>query len=246
MRDQIEKAYFFSKKEFLLLLGIAGIQEIYSFRMPESQEVTSEELIYSLYQLIKKGLIQMEEGVLKLPQELASLMETFREEGQVLSAIPGRANSQLIFYFASHGISVVEACPDKGGLRVGLVSAGDVWERLTGEETMDRPLLETEEEGLSLEQYSEGITTERESMEKLPLPSLTEPLLSCMDQKPVTPAWELIDLKERNVLERILFLKGTIHSWILKQEGQERLVMPDSKEVREKLRQQLISGRITE
>ena len=60
MQESIEKAYFFSKKEFLVLLGIAGLQEIYSFELPKDQEITSEELIYALYQLIQKGLITME------------------------------------------------------------------------------------------------------------------------------------------------------------------------------------------
>ena len=41
MQESIEKAYFFSKKEFLVLLGIAGLQEIYSFELPKDQESTS-------------------------------------------------------------------------------------------------------------------------------------------------------------------------------------------------------------
>lgn len=245
MQDRIEKAYFFSKKEFLLLLGIAGIQEIYSFQLPGSEEVTSEELIYTLYQLMKKGLIQMEEDGLKLSAELASLMEIFREGGQVLSAIPGRTSSQMIFYFASQGIGAAEACPEKGGLRVGLISAGDVWERLTGEETMEQPLLETEEEGQSLEQHNKGIQKDRETLEKLVLPSLKEPLLSCMDQELVTAAWELFDLKERKPLERFLFLKGCLYPWILKQNEDGQIVTPDSQNQREKLREQIICGRET-
>lgn len=240
MQESIEKAYFFSKKEFLVLLGIAGLQEIYSFELPKDQEITSEELIYALYQLIQKGLITME-GKPSLSPEMGELTAIIQGGQFALSAVPGKDKDQLIAYVSPEGIVAMESCPDKGGLRIGRLLEEDLWQRLSGEESLGLPLLESEEEGDVLERCNEGVRQEREAFEELALPPMEEEIFSIMEKGQALAAWVWFDLTERKTLKRFLFLKGGICSWILKEDEEGRLLTPDSGERRQKLRQEIFS-----
>lgn len=242
MQESIEKAYFFSKKEFLVLLGLAGIREIYSFELPKSEEITSEELIYSLYQLTQKKLVRME-GKPELSPDMAEIMGFVREGKRALSVIPGKDKDQLIAYFSPDGIGVMEICPDKGGLRAGKLSEEELWERISGAESLGQALLETEEEGQALERYNEPARQDRERFESQVLPGLVEDFFRAAEKEDVYAAWELFDLEERRARERILFLKGTFCSWILRQDEEGRFLVPDSLESREKLRRHIFSRR---
>ena len=135
----------------------------------------------------------------------------------------------------------VESCPDKGGLRIGRLLEEDLWQRLSGEESLGLPLLESEEEGDVLERCNEGVRQEREAFEELALPPMEEEIFSIMEKGQALAAWVWFDLTERKTLKRFLFLKGGICSWILKEDKEGRLLTPDSGERRQKLRQEIFS-----
>ena len=135
----------------------------------------------------------------------------------------------------------VESCPDKGGLRIGRLSEEDLWQRLSGEGSLGLPLLESEGEGDVLERCNEGVRQERQELEGLALPPMEEDFFSVMEKGQALAAWVWFDLTERKTLKRFLFLKGGICSWILKEDKEGRLLVPDSGERRKKLRQEIFS-----
>ena len=55
----MEKSYYFSKNELVLLLGIGNVTEIYGFQMPSENEFDDNAFTMALYQLVKRGCIEM-------------------------------------------------------------------------------------------------------------------------------------------------------------------------------------------
>ena len=55
----MEKSYYFSKNELALLLGIGNVTEIYGFQMPSENEFDDNVFTMALYQLVKRGCIEM-------------------------------------------------------------------------------------------------------------------------------------------------------------------------------------------
>ena len=55
----MEKSYYFSKNELVLLLGTGNVTEIYGFQMPSENEFDDNAFTMALYQLVKRGCIEM-------------------------------------------------------------------------------------------------------------------------------------------------------------------------------------------
>ena len=48
----MEKSYYFSKNELVLLLGTGNVTEIYGFQMPSESEFDDNAFTMALYQLV--------------------------------------------------------------------------------------------------------------------------------------------------------------------------------------------------
>ena len=55
----MEKSYYFSKNELVLLLGTGNVTEIYGFQMPSESEFDDNAFTMALYQLVKRGCIEI-------------------------------------------------------------------------------------------------------------------------------------------------------------------------------------------
>lgn len=240
MQDEIEKAYYFSKKEFALLLGMSGADEVYSFHLPGKEEITNEDLIYTLYRLVKKELVRLDGGGPSLCPGMKSLMDGIRKASLALSVIPKGAGNQKIIYLSSPQAVLTEICDDKGRIRAGGLSKDQLWERLTDEEELGRLLLETEEEGEAIRQYNEAVQEEYRRLEDMELVPLEEAFPACMEMEPVYAAWELFDLKEKIPVKRCLFLKGGMNSWLLVQDREGRRLSADTGKGRERLKEEFL------
>ncbi|MDO5415637.1 MAG: hypothetical protein Q4F29_00435 [Lachnospiraceae bacterium] len=241
MLNSIEKAYFISKKEFLLLLGIAGAGEVYSFELPRKKDVTSEDMINALYQLARKGFIKIEDRPVLNP-DILRIMEIIRYASLALTVNP-KSGNQRICYFDGERLAAAELCGDTDQIRIGCMSGQELWEELTGEELLGRTSLETENDGLLLERYDEQVRLEREALLAEPLPPLEEPHDPDEDSPAEKAFWERFDLRRRCVTGRYRFRRGTINSWILCQEETGIQVLYDSQEERRKLFGRIQEGR---
>ena len=70
----MEKSYYFSKNELVLLLGIGNVTEIYGFQMPSENEFDDNAFTMALYQLVKRGCIEMGSEP-KLSEDMKWMME---------------------------------------------------------------------------------------------------------------------------------------------------------------------------
>ena len=73
----MEKSYYFSKNELVLLLGIGNVNEIYGFEMPSEKEFDENTFTMSLYQLAKNGHIKIEHEP-ELSEEVKGIAEVLR------------------------------------------------------------------------------------------------------------------------------------------------------------------------
>lgn len=244
MDDSIEKAYFCSRNEFLILLGIAGAGQIYSFELPGRDQVTEEELTLALYQLIKKGFLQMKEQPEPEPA-IRRILDKICHARQVLQVIPGRDGAQKICYLSGEQAAVTELGGEGKELRLCLLAKEQLWQQLTAESQAGPVFLETETEGEALLRHDEAARKEQQLLSSGRLPSgkalsMLEPLAAVTEQKEITCAWERFDLKEGRVLERFLFLEGTTIPWILIQTWESCTAAPDSLEARNELRRKIV------
>lgn len=244
MDDSIEKAYFCSRNEFLILLGIVGAGKIYSFELPGRDEVTEEELTLALYQLTRKGFLQMKEQLVPEPS-IRRILDKICHARQVLQVIPGRGGAQKICYLSGEQTAVTELDGESGELRLCLLAEDQLWQQLTAEDQVGPVFLETETEGQTLLRHDEAARKEQQLLSSGQLPSgrelsMLEPLTAVMEQSGIRGAWERFDLKEGKALERFLFLEGRTIPWILIQTWESCTGVPDSLESREKLRRQIL------
>ncbi|MDO5551104.1 MAG: hypothetical protein Q4F76_08025 [Lachnospiraceae bacterium] len=244
MDDSIEKAYFCSRNEFLILLGIAGAGKIYSFELPGRDEVTEEELTLALYQLTRKGFLQMKEQPEPEPA-IRRILDKICHARQVLQVIPGRGGAQKICYLSGEQAAVTELGGEGTELRLCLLAEDQLWQQLTAENQVGPVFLETETEGQTLLRHDEAARKEQQLLSSgqllsgRPL-SMLEPLTAVMEQSGVRGAWERFDIKEGKVLERFLFLEGTTIPWILIQTWESCTAVPDSLEARKELRRKIV------
>lgn len=243
MDHSIEKAYFCSKTEFLMLLGMAGAGQVYSFELPKREELTEEDLTLALYHLIKKGFLQMKDKPVLAP-DLRQILKPVCQTQLALQVIPGNNEPQKICYLSGEYAAVTELCRESEELRLCLLERDELLRRLTAESELGRTLLQTEAEGRLLICHDETVGQEQETLSSGRLLSgkelsMLEPLSAVIEQDGVRSAWELFDRKAGAAAERFLFLEGSAFSWILKQTWESCAAVPDSLEAREELGREL-------
>lgn len=244
MDHSIEKAYFCSKTEFLMLLGMSGAGQVYSFELPKREELTEEDLTLALYHLIRKGFLQMKDRPVLAPA-LRQILKPVCQTQLALQVIPGNNEPQKICYLSGEYAAVTELCRESEELRICLLEKAELLKQLTSEQELGRALLQTEAEGQLLICHDEAVKREQEilsSGQRLSGKELSmlEPLSAVIEQDGVRSAWELFDRKAGMATERFLFLEGSAFSWILKQTWEACAAVPDSLEAREKLGRELL------
>lgn len=237
MTQWIERAFCFSKKEFLVLLSLGGISHIYSFELPGREELDREEAISLLYGLVKRGFAEVREDEARpvLSRDIGSLLEAVRRAGYALTVMPGNAGVQRIIYLGGSGLALTELTGQKDEIRIREISAGEMKGLLLDSEGLPGMPFETEAEGSRMVRHHLEAGEEWETLKAKTSPALEEPLLSVMEAEQAVCAWELSDLGEQRKLRRALFLEGRVNPWILWQAEGKGEVFIDSLERRENL-----------
>ncbi len=243
MDQQIEKAYFLSRTEFLMLLGLAGAGQVYSFPLPGRDEIKDEDLIRALYQLAKKGFLQMGD-VPALSPSIQRLLEMICQARWALQVIPGDGGPQRICYLSGEQAAVAESSREGGELRLCLLSREELAQQIMAGSIPAHPALDTDEESSRLLRFDETAKAEQETLLSGQLlsgreASLLVPAAELAEQSGVLAVLELFDIKKGRVQERLLFLEGSVISWILRQGPDTCTAAPDTLEGRGRMQAEL-------
>lgn len=241
MFEPIEKAYYLNKNEFLALLGIAKIHEIYSFELPGQEDFDRTILAYALHGLVKRGVVQILESPVILPK-MNGLLDGIRSADRILEIIPGEEGIQKICYLSQSGVVLTELAGINGEIRISSISYPQLWERLImGGEMPDMPL-ETEEEGQMLQTSYSAAAQEYKDLLSMDIGSLESAVQIQLEGKEILCIWEISDLQCHKRMQRVLFLAGSLNSWIMLQTESEIGLYVDSVECRSRLRQMIEKG----
>lgn len=235
MDKTIEKGYYFSKNELLLLLGISRLEEIYMFPLPKQKDFGEQQFILALHQLLKKGFLQWKRQLIFSP-EIEQIFLRMRTATLALAVIPQEERMQRIYYISGQGIAAAELIGKNDEIRLSVLSDEAFFEKLFDESDSFRHILETEESGLRMEQYHDFLSKEKlqfiDQEEKMD----SENFLIWSQREQMLSAWEFFDLKKRTLLKRLLFLEGSMNIWILDKMPETIQLYYDSKQARAEIR----------
>ena len=236
MQETIEKGYYFNKNELLLLLGVSGQEEIYSFPLPTKEQFDEKLFLLTLHQLLKKGFLNLD-GRLALSPETEQVLSKLRTAKLALTIVPAEEQMQKICYISKQGAVVLELLAQKALVRVAIVSKQDFLNNLFSGIGLSEPMLETEEEGLSMEKHQNCFSEERQRFMEQEESALQEDFLQWIQRDHILSGWEIFDLRQKKSLKRLLFLEGCLNVWILDKTEEDTRLCYDSLQLREEIRQ---------
>lgn len=242
MPERIEKAYYFKKKEFFLLLCLGGLSEIYSFKMDAADDISHAEMAIMLHQLMKRGCIQMDEKV-RLSEEMRTMIEKIRMAYYGLNLVPMDDRSQKICYLSENGVFVTELTGQNDEIRIRQMDWETFGTFLFEEMGMKEPFFETQAEWQEMEMMNLQMQREHQQYAGEDVLPLDTDLFSWMERREVLNAWEIQDLQSREPVRRILFRRGLLENWVMEQDIQGIDVYCDNRESRETMMQWLCRGK---
>lgn len=237
MTHLIEKAFYFSKKEFLVLLALDGIRRIYSFQLPGQQDIGRGEAITLLYSLVKRGIAgagQDQEKPEIIP-EVKEILAKIRDAVYGLTVMPGTCGRQQICYLGKRGFVLTELTGQTDEIRIRSISCEQLRELLLEGEGLPSMPFQTEAEGKKLAQYSPQVAEELEELTKRAPVPMEESLHQWTEQMGAECAWELSVTEAQKAVKRLCFLEGGMNSWVVWQTGETEEAAFDSLERREML-----------
>ena len=241
----MEKSYYFSKNELVLLLGTGNVTEIYGFQMPSESEFDDNAFTMALYQLVKRGCIEIGQEP-ELSEDMKWMMEVLRTCTKVLSVVSAKGCEQKCWYLTQSGAVLMELPILSEEVRVRLISQEKIKEEIFAGTDLPENPLENEAAGRKIEDFQSGIKKEgKELLENLSINMDTsqEDILEMDDAngiKNVVSVWDVADMKIRMSAERLVFYEGSLGYRVLVLTDESRQVVFDSIEFRKKLQESLL------
>lgn len=241
MIESVEIAYYFNKNEFLLLLGLVGIGEIYSFELPSREEYDRETAALALHRLAVRGLVELSSERPVVIPALAALLHHIHSAARVLAVFP-REGVQQICYLSEEQAVITELTEHGGDIRLSAVSAEAMWTELYEVSGILREPFATEDQG-ELYRWHQPMVQEEYQVLSDPECILTEAtVFEILEQEQILAVWEFGDagrLDEAHL--RIVFRSGCMNTWI-SVETDSRQVYMDSVPIRERLQKLIEKG----
>ena len=120
--DEVKNAmvsYPLRPLELEVLMGLGGVEKIYSFRLPDQKQVTDRQLVEALFSLVKKGHLQADgEQALVLSGALVGCIHAMKAPDAVLEFRFPEEEPDRLVYWGSMGGAVVESSKTQGVLRL--------------------------------------------------------------------------------------------------------------------------------
>ena len=241
----MEKSYYFSKNELVLLLGIGNVTEIYGFQMPGEIEFDNSVFTMALYQLVKRGCIVMDQEPV-LSEDMKWMMQVLRTCENVLSVMSAEGSEQKCWYLAQTGAVVMELPVLSEEVRVRMVLREKISEEIFAGADLPENPLENEAAGKKIEDFQSGIKKEgAELMENIFI-NMDKPQKDILENedakgmKNIVSVWDVVDMKVHAPVKRLVFSEGSLGCRVLILTDENRQVVFDSMEFRKNLQEFLL------
>lgn len=232
MMDDMEKAYFFDKNEFRVLLILGNIKKLYCFDLLFQEELDEKVLAMAIYSLTKRGCIQMGQSPM-FSEEIAQYLEILRTAETAFQSISAGEHLQRCGYISRRGVVLVELSPDGREVRMSERKKEAFRESFFEGTGVCETAPETDYLGEELERFHENLTEEKNSLFSEQQFQMGKSLSVWLDAEAVESVWEIADMKAHCIVGRLAFVEGSIHSWVILLDGKEKKVRVDSLEFRE-------------
>lgn len=233
----MEKSYYFGKNELALLLGIGNVRELYGFEMPSENEFDDNTFAMSLYQLVKRGCIKVEQEP-ELSEDMKGIAEVLRACERVLSIVFADGSEQKCLYLAQSGAVIMELPALSEEIRVRRISREEVEKEILEGTGLPENPLENEISGKKIEDFQPGIKKEGEElMENISINMEISPkdILEMKDRrgkKNMISVWDVIDMKIHIPVKRFVFAEESLGYRVVILSDKDRRVVFDSTEFR--------------
>ncbi len=232
----MDRIYCLKPSDFLLLAGIKEIRRMYCMELPTRDQMDQRELFLELYKMIRNKLLSVGEmGEYKLEEQLDILMECIKQAECFWTCEEEAEKVRKIVYIAPQGAASVELSEEKDEFYLsGHAPELNFWEQ---------ELLDKDEEGQQIESFNAEVQAERAFLSQSEFPGLKEEFnWKGNEERTVMAIWSLRRMKNAECLKRVVFIRGKFLSWILRQEGEEEILLYDSKEGRIRLAEEMFHG----
>lgn len=241
MDHDVEKIFYLTKLEYMVLLGVTGIPDAYSFNLPPQGTVTRENAIMAMYGLAKRGLLNVEERAVP-NAALRRCVDSIRYADRILSVIPGVSGMQKICFLSGDSSAIVELGRMTEEIRIRSADEDKLRDVLFGSEDMPWSPLGMDDDPDTLNAYLDSVSRDYESIRGQEILPLEEPLASWFMRENVRSAWELLGNRGRYVEKRYVFQRESGTFWIMVQTSRTVEFIPDSDGARTRILQD-IGGR---
>lgn len=241
----MEKSYYFSKNELVLLLGIGNVNEIYGFEMPSEKEFDDNVFSMALYQLVKRGYIKIEQEP-ELSEDMRRIADILRECEKVLAVVSAEGSEQKCFYLAESGMVVMELPILSEEIRVRMIPQEEAGKEILEGTGLPENPLENESAGRKIENFQPGIKKEGEELlENLSINMEISPkelleLKNVKGMKNMVSVWDMIDMKIHAPVKRFVFAEESLGYRVVILSDKDRRVVFDSMEFRKDLLNSLL------
>ena len=241
MQEMIEKVYYFSKNEFLVLLGLGRMEEIYSFELPGKAEFENEDFILALYQLMKKDCVRIESGPV-LTEKAERILQWICAAERALVVVPAEEGEQRICYLSEAGIVVTELARQNDEIRLRMFPEEAFREILfAGTGVAEQPII-TEAAGQQMEAFHGKMREQRRQILVEEMDFFAADLYAWSDRAEVQSTWEILDLRRKVSLKQLVFRKGCVNPWVLERSEEGLQLCYDSLEFRKSLQCELLGA----
>ena len=236
----MERIYCLKPNDFLLLAGIKGIKKLYCMELPLREEVDNRQLSLNLYKMVRNGLIFVsKENRFELEENLDRLFDGIKRAKYFWTYEEQKEMVRNVLYCSEELTVSVELSEEKEEFRIGEVEIEN-WS-LPRE---DGTVLENDGDGMRIEHFNSEIQQEREYLLCKYQDGLkTDVYEQSGKEEEIQSVWSLHRMCDAECLHRIVFIQGTLFSWILLQNKSGTTIFFDSKEQRKRIIKEMFAGK---
>lgn len=114
MREQITKAFFLQEMELAVLFVMKGQNELFGLRLNQIEKINEQMLYQTIFQLVKHGMLEKEEGGFKIREDINTFIEDIILAKQFMVLSSKRENSPESYFYIGKRVLCIQSAGQQG------------------------------------------------------------------------------------------------------------------------------------
>jgi hypothetical protein len=114
MMDEMEKAYYMTESELMVLLSALGQKQFYGYRLQTALEADEEQVAQTLFSLAKKRIVRPEEKGLRIDEEYRHLLEGIMEADRVVVTADKEQRFPQLYIYVGRQLTILQSSGQTG------------------------------------------------------------------------------------------------------------------------------------